>query len=133
MDLDAFTAYLGQLQGRLRRREESAGAGYHAFVLGSTQPRVHDLETGDWVQVSQRMDLGADTLLRLSGEVLVPGEWRYGPEWEVSIRIDDEVRASLRVRTGQVRSLSDLAANVTEDRGIHDVSVRLQLVSQGGV
>lgn len=132
MTLDAFTARLGIDQARIARSDSQPGAGSHAFVLGSAHATRHELTPGDYVEVSQDVDLTDETLVRVAGLATVPDEGGFGPQWEVSLRVDDEARASLRIASGRSRDLGDLGANVSRDQGVHRLAVRLQFVQEAG-
>jgi hypothetical protein len=116
MELTAFTSRLGEGQGRL---------GPGVFVLGDDEPgRTFELAQGDFVEVTQVVDLTGVTLVRSSMKVRTP----RGAAWEVSIVVDGVKSAAVLLRPGSKRTLDDLAANVSKLTGQHTVSVRLELV-----
>lgn len=121
--MDDFTAHLGLQQGRLIDTQGRA-----VFVLGAqTLGWRADLAAGDFVEVAQDADLTAITLIRVDGALEMRG---VAPQhaWEVTLRIDDAVYATLRGRPHQTRALHDVAACVVDKQGVHKVALRLSLV-----
>jgi hypothetical protein len=52
-----------------------------------------------------------------------------GLVWEASVVVDGQKRARLRCEAGRCRAVRDLAANVSKLSGLHQVGVRLELVT----
>ncbi len=116
MELTAFTSRLGEGQGRL---------GPGVFVLGDDERgRTFELAQGDFVEVTQVVDLSGVTLVRSSIKVRTP----RGLAWEVSIVVDGVKYAGVTLRPGSGRTLNDLAANVSKLSGQHTVGVRLEFL-----
>lgn len=129
MELDAFTSDLGRSQGRV---PTPGGEGRAVLVLGDLQlRRTVDLRAGDFVQAEQAVDLTDERLIRTRGSLRASEDLPIEVAWEVSLCIDGVKRASLRVRGGEWKSIDDLAANVTRERGVHTVTIRLELVEEG--
>ncbi len=125
MDLDAFTARLGDVQGRV-----VDAAGEVRFVLGALDAgRIARLIPGDHVEVVQSVDLSHVALVRASLELEAPASLSAGLAWEASVVVDGAKRATLRCGPGRARQTRDLAANVSKLAGLHDVGVRLELVT----
>ena len=125
LELDAFTNRLGLGQGRL-----VTPAGIFEFVLGDIEPeRWANLVPGDRVGVSQEVDLSATDLIRLQGALRVPPSLPSAFAWEVSLVVDGATMARARGRAGRERVLPDVAANVSALTGVHQVEVRLELVT----
>jgi hypothetical protein len=102
------------------------------LVLGDLQlRRVAELTPGDFVQAEQAVDLTNERIVRARGSLRVLEELPVALAWEVSLSIDGVKRARLRVRGGQTKAIDDLAANVTRDRGMHTVAIRLELIDEG--
>jgi len=126
VELDAFTSDLGRSQGRVLGSE-----GRPVLVLGDLQlRRVAELTPGDFVEAQQLIDLTAEHLVRARGSLRVPDDLPEGLAWEVSLTIDGVKRARLRARGGETKAIDDLAANVTRDRGVHTVAIRLELIDE---
>ena len=120
MELTAFTCRLGDSQGRLRPG---------AFVLGDDEPgRFSELALGDFIEVTQSADLTGVTLVKSAMLLRIPKSLPAGFAWEVSIIVDGAKYASLRAKPGRQRAVTDLAANVSKQAGLHVVGVRLDLV-----
>lgn len=116
MELTAFTSRLGEGQGRL---------GPGVFVLGDDEPgRTFELAPGDFVEMTQVVDLTGVTLVRSSMKVRTP----RGVAWAVFIVVDGVKYAGVTLRPGSERMLDDLAANVSKLSGQHTVGVRLELL-----
>ena len=129
MELDAFTSRLGLGQGRIRSAELLPDSGEYAFVLGEDETgRLFELATGDHAEVVQDTDLTDVDLVRASLRLAVPADLPGGFAWEVSIIVDGEKLARLTAKPGRIRTLTDLAANVSKLSGMHQVGVRLELV-----
>lgn len=125
MELDAFTARLGDLQGRV-----VDGTGEVRFVLGALDAgRFARLVAGDHVQVVQSFDVTHVALIRASLALAAPASLPSGLAWEASVVVDGTKRAALRCAPGRARRTGDLAANVSKLAGVHDVGVRLELVA----
>lgn len=125
MELDAFTARLGADQGRV-----VDAAGEVRFILGAIDDgRYARLAPGDHVDVVQSLDVTQVALVRASFELRAPASLPAGLAWEASVVVDGTKRASLRCVTGRTRRSTDLAANVSKLTGLHDVGVRLELVT----
>jgi len=129
MELDAFTSDLGRSQGRVPAPGSDGGA---VLVLGDLRlHRVAEVTPGDFVQAEQVVDLTDERIMRARGSLRVPEDLPAAIAWEVSLCIDGVKRASLRVRAGQTKAVDDLAANVTRDRGMHTLAIRLELIDEG--
>ena len=129
MELDAFTSRLGLGQGRLRPTGGAAPSGDFVFVLGEDEPgRVFELAPGDHAEVVQSADLTDLYLVRAHLRLRVPASLPPALGWEVSILVDGAKAASATCRPGRTRVLTDLAANVSNLAGPHEVGVRLELV-----
>jgi hypothetical protein len=126
MELDAFTSRLGLGQGRLLL---DVMEGRPAFVLGESEPgRLFELIRGDHAQVVQETDLCGVDFVRTKLVLSVPQSLPSDFAWEASLIVDGHKLARARARTGQQRTLVDLAANVSKQTGLHEVGVRLELV-----
>lgn len=124
MELDAFTARLGDMQGRV-----VDGAGEVRFVLGALDAgRFARLVPGDHVEVVQPLDVTHVAMVRASFELSAPASLPSGLAWEASVVVDGAKRAAFRCAPGRARRTHDLAANVSKLAGVHDVGVRLELV-----
>ena len=124
MELDAFTSRLGDGQGRV------AVGGEVRFVLGDTEPgRFFDVVAGDRVEVTQSTDLTGVALVRVLARLRAPKGVPPGLAWEVSVVVDGVKQARMTCAPGRSRSITDLAANVSKLTGLHDVGVRLELVT----
>jgi len=93
---------------------------------------VAELTPGNFVEAQQHVDLTGERIVRARGSLSVPDDLVGALAWEVSLSIDGVKRAWLRVRGGQTKSIDDLAANVSRDRGVHMVAIRLELIDTGG-
>ncbi|MFI5303032.1 MAG: hypothetical protein ACHREM_33495 [Polyangiales bacterium] len=126
-ELDAFTARLGDGQGRV-----VADDGSVTFILGDVGAgRVVDLVVGDHVGVSQPIDVTGVALVRANLRLRAPASMPTGVAWEVSIVVDGAKCARATCAPGRSRVISDLAANVSKLAGVHTVGVRLELVVVG--
>jgi adhesin HecA-like repeat protein len=129
LELDAFTSDLGLSQGRVVLSTEPRTA---VLVLGHLSPRhTARLRPGDHVQAEQEVDLTAERLLQTQGTLGVQDDLAPGLAWEVSLCVGGTKRARLLARAGEVKSISDLAVNVSADEGLHVVALRLELVEDG--
>jgi uncharacterized protein YbjT (DUF2867 family) len=101
-------------------------------VLGNLQLRqAAELTSGDFVEAQQLVDLTDERIVRARGSIHVPDDLPSAFAWEVSLSVDGDKRARLIVRGGQTKSIDDLAANVTGDRGLHMVAIRLEIIANG--
>ena len=129
--LDAFRSRLGVGQGRISPQGVEPTAGTYLFVLGDDEPgRWFDLAPGDRAEVVQEIDLTAVDLVRAYLHLRVPASLPPGYAWEVSLIVDGEKRARASCGPGRSRTITDLAANVSKQIGIHTIGIRLQLVSR---
>lgn len=124
MSFDAFTARLGEQQGRVVAPDGSV-----VFVLGEFDAgRFARLLPGDRVEVVQPLDVTGIALVRatltLQARSLPPDR-----VWEASVLVDGVKRAATRCGAWRTRRTADLAANVSKLNGLHDVGVRLELVT----
>lgn len=124
-ELDAFRTNLGVTQGRVE-----VAPGELRFVLGDLKPgRLFDLATGDFAEIVQTTDITGVTLVRARLTLRVPAGLPAGSAWEASIVVDGAKLARTTCESGRMRTVSDLAANVSKLTGAHEVAVRLELVS----
>ena len=124
-DLDAFRTNLGATQGRVE-----ADPGEVRFVLGDTEGgNRFVLVPGDYAEVVQTTDLTDVTLVRARLTLRVPADSAAAPAWEASIVVDGVKLARTACEAGRSRVIRDLAANVSKHTGMHDIGVRLELVS----
>jgi hypothetical protein len=129
MSLDAFSASLGQHQGRIRPSHGAPVSGEFSYVLGNEEPGwFFDLAVGDGAELVQQADLTSVGILRLKVRMSVPASLPSSLAWEISILIDGVKAARARCQAGRARVLSDLAANVSKLTGTHEIGVRLELV-----
>jgi len=127
MELDAFTSDLGRFQGRVPEPGGSRGA---VLVLGDVRlRRGAELTVGDFVEAQQLVDLTDERIVRVRGSLSVPDNLVADLAWEVSLFIDSVKRASLRVCGGETKAIDDLAVNVSRERGMHTIAIRLELIS----
>jgi hypothetical protein len=120
MELTAFTSRLGEGQGWL---------GPGVFILGDDEAlRLFELAPGDYVEVTQPVDLTHVSLVLSAMTLRVPASLPAGVAWEASLVVDGVQSAAFRGTPGRERAVSDLAANVSKLTGVHVVGVRLQLV-----
>jgi len=122
MALDAFSARLGIDDGRVQRGDGAV------FVLGSLTPgRVHDLDVGDYAEVTQDADLTNVDLIRIDATVTTPAT-ALGLAWELAIWIDGIAVTRRRLRSAIGLRVRDLAANVAGASGVRTIALRLELV-----
>lgn len=62
----------GRKQGRLQTKGFTPTDGLYAYVLGSEDQDVVELETGDYVEVSQSLDLTSVNVIRVDSKILQP-------------------------------------------------------------
>ena len=128
MALTAFTSRLGRGQGRLLTPKATGGD--YAFVLGDDEAgRFFELAPGDHAEVTQGTDLTGVMLVRALLRLRVPASTPAGRAWEASIVIDGTKFARMQARPGRERLVTDLAANVSKLSGLHNIGVRLELVT----
>lgn len=123
MSANAFTARMGYSQGRLVLPDGST-----VFVMGEREPGYfHELVAGDFIQISQSVDLSAVDWIWPQLRFSVPES--TGPQWlwRVSIWVSGVMLVSTDGRAGQVRELKDFAANVSKHSGLHEVTLMLSL------
>jgi hypothetical protein len=127
----AFNARLGASQGRLEAiavGSTPGSSGEFVFVLGDEEAgRVHELASGDHVEVRQVVNLTDADLVRAQLRLRVPASTPPGWRWVASICVDGGPRAHATCAAGRERVLTDLAANVSKLAGLHEVAVRLAL------
>jgi hypothetical protein len=127
MALTAFTSRLGISQGRIRQADDVADG--YAFILGDAEPgHFAELQPGDYVQVSQNTDLTDVGLVRVRFALRVPKSTPPGFAWNACLLIDHGRAAATSAAPGRERVSSELCANVSKLTGMHEVSVRLELV-----
>jgi hypothetical protein len=123
VELDAFSAQLGETQGRVRR-----ASGEHVFVLGAELGRrAAELSPGDFAEVWQEVDVTDIDLVRVWLQLRVPDDVPPGLAWVAAITVDDRVVARATARPGETRDLTDLVGNVSKLVGTHRIGVRLEL------
>ena len=85
----AFDARLGASQGRLAAADGSpAPSGDFVFVLGDAEAgRLHELASGDHVEVRQEVDLTDADFVRAQLRLRVPASAPPGWRWVASIRV----------------------------------------------
>ena len=128
MERDAFTSRLGLGQGRIVPQGAVPAWGTHVFVLGEDQPgRIFELIPGDRAEVLQDADLTGIDLVRAHLRLRVPASLPAGLAWEAAIIVDGVPLARARCMPGRLRTITDLAANVSKMNGPHQVGVQLQL------
>jgi len=124
MSFDAFTARLGDQQGRVVAPDGSV-----VFVLGELDAgRFARLLPGDRVEVVQPLDVTGIALVRAT-LTLQARSLPADRAWEASVTVDGVKRGSLRCGARRTRRTADLAANVSKLSGLHDIGVRLELVA----
>lgn len=127
----AFDARLGASQGRLEAAAVDgapAPSGDFVFVLGDAEAgRLHELASGDHVEVRQEVDLTDADFVRAQLRLRVPASAPPGWRWVASIRVGGNPLAQATCAPGRERVLTDLAANVSMLAGLHEVAVRLAL------
>ncbi len=125
MEFDAFSARLGESQGRIRPMDGEE----FVFVLGDREAvYFHELTTGDYAEVVQETDLTDVDFVRAEMTLCISDSLPAGFAWEVSIIIDGTKFARAACPTGRTRVIADLAANVSKTSGGHSVGVRLALI-----
>ena len=128
--LNAFTARLGNGQGRVQPSGAAPSGGDYVFVIGADEPGWRaELEPGDHGQVTQQVDLTGVDLVRAALRLRVPADLPASLAWEVSLVVDGTKRARATCLAGRERTLTDLTANVSKLGGVHEVGVRLELRS----
>ena len=124
MELDAFRCRLGEGQGRIE-----TAPGEFRLVLGDVEPgRLFELRVGDHAEIAQSTDLTGVTLIRAHATLKVPSSIPAGYLWEVSILVDGIKTSAMTCGGGRSREITDLAVNASKHVGVHEVSVRLELV-----
>ena len=130
MELDAFTSRLGVSQGRVQPRTTAPADGRWAFVLGDDEAgRRFAATLGDRAELVQTANLTGVALLRARLTLRVPADLPAGLAWAASLVVDGNQLATATAAAGRTRTVTDLAANVSKLTGVHQVGVRLELVS----
>jgi hypothetical protein len=128
--LTAWNRELGTTQGRIAPVAFTPPEGTFAFVLGRDLPRLtQKLEVGDFVEVKQTADFGDAQIVRFRARMRPPETVPAGIAWKASLRIDGSERASALLVPGRMRDRVDLAANVSQLTGDHELAFRLAVVA----
>jgi hypothetical protein len=128
MALTAFSSRFGQSQGRLP--EPGAAEGNFVFVLGDFDGGHYaELNPGDYAKVTQTTDLTGISLLRVALDLGIPKSTPTGFGWRAVLLVDGVVYGATSAASGRVRAITDLAANVSKLDGLHEIAVRLELIT----
>lgn len=129
MEFDAFTARLGEGQGRIVPKNTIPLFGDYVFALGNDEAgRFFELAAGDFAEVVQEVDLSSQDLIRTNLHLRVPSSLPEENYWEASIVIDGTKSARATCPAGRERRITDLAANTSKMTGLHQVGIRLELM-----
>ena len=128
MELNAFTSRLGIGQGRIKPNNAAPVSGDYVYLLGDDQPgRFFQLESGDYSEVVQDVDLTDKKIIRVNLQLRVPEGLISGYAWEAALTVDGLPVAKATCKSGRQRTIADLAANVSKITGVHQFGVRLIL------
>jgi len=129
--LTAFNLGIGTDQGRIDPLNYTPPEGSFAFVLGSDiAGQLNDLEVGDYVEAKQTADFDTTTVVRVTVRTRAPVTMPAGIGWKFSLRIDGSERASqILVPDDDLVRDRELAANVSQLAGDHELALRLELVN----
>ena len=127
---NAWTREPGITQGRIEPTGFVPPEGDFVFVLGRDVPgRLENLEVGDFVEIKQSADFGADVNFvrfrgRIRGAVTMPS----GRSWKVSVLVNGVEQTARIIEPGRTKELIDMCVNVSKLTGDNELKFRLELI-----